>query len=487
MAIKNIIGRTPQQKILQQALDSPDAEFIAFYGRRRIGKTFLIREYFENYLCFELNGILKASLGDQLENFADSLGKAFGAGIQPKVPKTWREAFLQLEHYIESKGSTNLKRKQVVFLDELPWLNTPRSKFLPALQHFWNNFCSKRKDIILVVCGSAASWMIQNIVRSKGGLHNRLTRQIRLLPFTLAETKLYLQSRNMKNLDHYSILQIYMAIGGVPYYLSKIEKGKSAAQIIDSLCFLDTAPLHHEYDQLYRSLFEKSEQHMKLVEILSKKRKGLTRSELLESAGMKSGGTATQILEELEESGFIESRIPFGKKANDSLYQLIDEFSLFHLSWIKPLGKKKTGTGYWLTRQSEQKYKSWAGYSFEAICIKHIAELEKALGISVISTKERTWRFQPPQNSEKTGAQIDLLIDRADITINLIEMKFYNSEFTIDAKYANELRNKIQVFREQTATRKNIFLTLLTTFGTKENKHSTSLEIIDLKVDVLFA
>jgi AAA+ ATPase superfamily predicted ATPase len=486
MALTKIIGRNPQKKILQQANDSQEAEFIALYGRRRIGKTFLIREFYEKNICFEMTGIYKAPLVDQLDNFAEALGKAIGASIQPKVPKSWREAFLQLENYIISLGKARLKGKKVIFLDELPWLNTPRSKFMAALQHFWNGFCTRRKDIILVVCGSAASWMIQNIVKSKGGLHNRLTRQIRLLPFTLAETKFYLQSRNMKSLDNYSILQIYMTIGGVPYYLSKIEKGKSAAQIIDSLCFSESAPLRNEYDQLYRSLFEKSEQHIRIVESLSKKHAGLTRTELLKSVGMKSGGTASQILEELEESGFIESRIPFGRKANDSLFRLIDEFSLFHLFWIKPLGKKSPGTGYWITRQSGQKYNSWAGYSFEGICIKHIKEIKNALGIFAIGTNESPWRFIPPKGSEETGAQIDLLIDRADRTINLCEMKFYSSEFVINAKYAKELRNKIAVFREQTHLQKPIFLTLITTFGTKENSHSTSLEVIDIKMDVFF-
>ncbi|MCB0807532.1 MAG: AAA family ATPase, partial [Bacteroidales bacterium] len=339
MAENNIIGRLPQKRILQQTMNTGESEFIAIYGRRRIGKTFLIREFFEKNIRFEMIGIYEATLNEQLENFAESLGKFIGVGIAPKVPKTWREAFQQLENFISSTDSKKSKGKQVIFLDELPWLNTPRSKFMPALQHFWNSFCSKRKDIILVVCGSAASWMIQHVVRSKGGLHNRLTRQIRLLPFTIAETKQYLQSRKMKSLDNYSILQIYMAMGGVPYYLSKIEKGKSAAQIIDALCFADSAPLRHEYEQLYRSLFVKSDQHMKIVETLSKTRKGLTRNELLDKVGLKSGGTATQIIEELTESGFIEARTPFGKKANDALYRLIDEFSLFHLYWIKPLGK----------------------------------------------------------------------------------------------------------------------------------------------------
>jgi len=486
MALNKIVGRQPQIKILQQALSSPDPEFISVYGRRRIGKTFLVREFFEENICFELTGILNASLHDQLENFAGSLCIAVGAGIQPKISSSWREAFLQLEHFIDSKGNNNPKGKQVVFLDELPWLNTPRSNFLPALQHFWNNYCSKKKDIILVVCGSAASWMIQHIVRSKGGLHNRLTRQIRLLPFTLAETRQYLQSRKITNLNNYSILQIYMALGGVPFYLSKIEPGNSPAQVIDALCFSESGSLRYEYDQLYQSLFENSEQHIKIVEFLSKKRKGHTRSEILEGIGIKSGGTVSHILEELEESGFIASHIPFGKKANDALIRLMDEFSLFHLQWIKPLGKQHPGAGYWLTRQNDPKYRSWAGYSFEGICQKHILELKNAIGISKIATIESPWRFKPAQNSGKSGAQIDLLIDRADGTINLCEMKFYNSEFIIDADYANELRNKMQSFREQTTTRKNIFITMVTTFGTKENSNSVALEIIDLNMDMLF-
>jgi hypothetical protein len=486
MAETNIIGRIPQRRILQQAMDSSESEFIAVYGRRRIGKTFLIREFFEKNIRFEMIGIYNASLGEQLENFAEALGRYIGVGIPLKTPRNWREAFQQLEALIAAKGNSRSKGKHVLFLDELPWLNTPRSKFMPALQHFWNSFCSKRKDIVLVVCGSAASWMIQNVVRSRGGLHNRLTRQFRLLPFTLAETSQYLQSRSIKSLDHYAITQIYMAVGGVPYYLSKIEKGKSAAQVIDALCFADSAPLRFEYDLLYRSLFESSDQHIKIVETLSKTRKGFTRNELLNKTGLKSGGSATQILEELQESGFIESRIPFGKKSNDALYRLIDEFTLFHLYWIKPLGKTNPDPGYWLTRQQSSRYKTWIGFSFENICLKHIAELKRALGIAAIYTEECPWRFVPGSTSEQTGAQIDLLIDRADHTINLCEMKFYNAEFRIDAKYAKELRNKVSVFKEQTGTRKTIFITLITVFGILENKHSTSLETLEIKIEDLF-
>lgn len=486
MAQSNVIGRQPEKKIFQQALDSPGSEFIAVYGRRRIGKTFLVREFFEGKIIFELSGILNGTLPEQLENFTVSLGKALGVGLQPKIPSTWREAFLQIEQFIDSTAEATVIPKRVVFLDELPWLNTPRSNFLPALQHFWNNYCSKRKDIILVVCGSAASWMIHQIVRSKGGLHNRLTRQIRLLPFTLFETKQYLLSKNITNLNNYSIIQIYMALGGVPFYLSKVEPGKSPAQIIDALCFTDSGALRFEYDQLYRSLFDNSDQHMKIVEFLSKKRKGNSRSEIIENTGSKSGGTFSKIMEELEESGFITSQVPFAKKANDALYRLTDEFSLFHLQWIKPLGKKNPGNGYWMTRQNNPKFRSWSGYSFEGICMKHVEMLKSALGIAKVSTTESPWRYVPSKKTEETGAQIDLLIDRADNTINLCEMKFYNSEFTIDAAFASSLRTKIKVFKEQTGTRKNLFVTMITTFGTAKNSYSNELEVIDLSVDELF-
>jgi uncharacterized protein len=486
MALKNIIGRKVQIEIFQKAMASDEPEFIAVYGRRRVGKTFLVREFFKDHICFELTGMLEGSLPDQLANFTDALQKAMGVNIPPKRPDSWREAFLQLQFLLDAGSEQKQGARQVIFLDELPWLNTPRSKFLGALQHFWNTYGSKRKDLILVVCGSAASWMIRHVVRSRGGLHNRLTRQIRLLPFTLAETKEYLHSRKMKNLNNYSILQIYMALGGVPYYLSLVEPGYSPAQVIDSLCFSENGPLRNEYDMLYRSLFEESGQHLKVVEFLAKKRSGYLRSEVLDGTGLKSGGTASGIFEELEESGFIGSYIPFGKKAKDALYRLTDEFSIFHLHWIKPLGKQKPGTDHWITRQSQPKYKSWAGYSFEGICMKHIFELKTALGIAKVATEESPWRFKPADGSAGPGVQIDLLIDRADGIINLCEIKFHSSEFAIDSGYAKELRKKTDLFRENTGTRKSIFLTLITTFGVMKNSHATALEVIDLPMDVMY-
>jgi len=395
-------------------------------------------------------------------------------------------AFNQLEKFLDSDLSKTGKVKKVVFFDELPWINTSKSNFLSSLEHFWNSYGSQKNNLVLVVCGSAASWMLQNIVRAKGGLHNRLTRQIRLLPFSLTETKEFLKMRAISNLSDYMIIQLYMAFGGVPYYLKQIESGQSAAQAIDAACFANKGQLRHEYEVLYSSLFDNSELHVKVVELLADHRSGLKRSEILDKSGIKSGGTATKVITELEESGFISSYIPFNRTSKDALYRLSDEFSLFHLTWIKPLGKKSAGEGYWLSRQNSQKYKIWTGFSFESLCLKHVSKIKEKLSIAGMESSDCPWRYTPTKDSDESGAQIDLLIDRKDGVINICEMKFYNAEFSIEAQYAIELRNKAAIFRKKVKTKKSIFFTFITTFGLNKNANSAELEAIDLKISDLF-
>ena len=480
-----IAGRQDETAILNKALTSGEAEFIAIYGRRRVGKTFLIKAFFHDHLCFEMVGIFSANLKEQLSNFARSLGKASGTGIIPQTPASWLEAFAHLEIWLESPAMKEKRGKKVVFFDELPWLNTPRSGFLPALENFWNSYGASKRDLVLVVCGSAASWMIQHVVRSRGGLHNRLTRQIRLLPFTLSETEQFLNLHKIK-LTRMQVIELYMAFGGVPYYLKQAESGLSAAQIIDAACFTKDGSLRNEYEQLYASLFDESHFHSKIVEVLAKTRKGLTRNELLNSAGMSTGGTATKILSELEESGFIDAYIPFGKQARDALYRLSDEFTRFYFDWIKPLGKRSPGTGHWLSLQNNPKKNTWAGFTFEALCLKHVPKIKQSLGIASVETTESAWRQIPEKNTSEKGAQIDLLIDRKDNTINLCEIKFAGTQFVIDASYAAELRHKTEAFRTFTATRKNIFLTLITPFGVAKNQYATELVANELTIEGLF-
>lgn len=482
-ATSRVIGRKDEQEKFSKALTSAESEFIAVYGRRRVGKTFLIREFFSESLRFELTGMQGVSLQDQLVNFAGALAKAKGLSETLQPPATWQEAFVQLERHIESLRAPAKGRKHVIFLDELPWLDTARSKFCPALEHFWNSWASKRRDLLLVTCGSAASWMVKNLVEAKGGLHNRVTRKIRLLPFTLGETRAFLRSRGVELTD-YKTIELYMALGGVPHYLKMAEPGLSAAQIIDRTCFHPQGELRTEFENLYASLFDKPAEHLALVKALAKKPGGFTRTELLAAAGLPSGGTATVRLGELAESGFIQMTIPFGKREKDAVIRLADEFSLFHHAWIAPLGKKSADDGHWLKQRGTPKWRAWSGYAFEGVCLKHAPRIKNALGIGGVQTNESPWRHAG--SDAAPGTQIDLLIDRADGTINLCEMKFSEAPFTIDKSYAAELRQKRDTFHRITGTRKNLFLTMITTFGIADNAYAKELVGNSVLADELF-
>jgi len=474
-----IIGRTAEKMELQRIETSGDAELVAVYGRRRVGKTFLIRNGFSKPLSFELTGRHNASHREQLENFSYALSNAYGSGLPLATPKTWLEAFDMLKIFLAPLVK---KSRTMVFIDEFPWIASPRSGFLSAFEHFWNTWASKEGKLVVVICGSAASWMINKIIKNRGGLHNRVTKRIRLLPFTVGETADYLKERKVK-LGRFQILQLYMVMGGIPQYLKEIAIGESAAQIIDRLCFTKDGILHNEFKDLYHSLFDKAEYHLEVVRALSSNGNGLTRTEIMTRAKLNSGGHVTKLLDELTESGFISTYIPFGKTSKNLLYRLTDEYSLFYLKFIE--NSRTTGAGTWLRFMQGRSWSSWSGFAFEGICMKHVAQLKKAMGFEAVYAEESVWRHSPKSSSEK-GRQIDLLLDRADNSINLCEMKFSDNQFEISKKYAAELANKEVIFRTETKTKKTTFLTMVTTFGVKNADRYPGLVQRAITMDSLF-
>lgn len=478
----SLIGRHAEQAVLRHALASREAEFVAVYGRRRVGKTFLLREFFRNAVRFELSGLHGVPLRDQLANFAAALAQAKGLTQRLLPPASWQEAFVQLQHHVASLPPPASGAKHVILLDELPWLDTRRSGFLPALDHFWNNWASRHPHVLVVACGSAASWMVANLLDTKGGLHNRITRRLRLLPFTLGETRAFLRSRGLEFTTH-QLLELAMVFGGVPHYLKAAEPGLSAAQIIDRVCFHPQGALRTEFDHLYRSLFDNPDEHLAIVRTLARRPGGLSRTKLLAEAGLPSGGTSSRRLDELAESGFIHRAVPFGRREKDALIRLSDEFSLFHANWIAPLGKRPSGDGHWLRQRGSPRWRAWSGYAFESLCLKHADRIKAALGISGVLTSESPWR--QAGSRDLPGAQVDLLIDRADDTINLCEMKFTDAEFTIDKSYAEQLRRKREAFRSATGTRKNLFITFVTTYGVADNAHARELVANSVRADAL--
>ena len=472
------IGRKAEKEILKEALDSPEAELISVIGRRRIGKTFLVNHTFNDKIVFEMAGIKNASMEKQLKNFTAQLSQFMGELSMPmKQPEDWFDAFVLLIKYLEQIPT---KGKKVIFFDELPWLATRKSGFLSAFGYFWNSWASKN-NVVVVICGSAASWMIQKVVKDKGGLHNRITKRIYLNPFSLGETEAYLQSRNIF-LNRYQILHLYMALGGVPHYLKEVRKGRSVVQNIDQICFSNKGLLKDEFSQLYPALFDFADKHIEIVRLLASRRKGLTRNDIIAKSGFTNGGGISKILDELEQSGFISSYYPFGKKKVKKLYRLTDEYSIFYLQFME--NKKHEGEGTWQHLSQTQEYISWSGFAFEGICLKHIPQIKRAMSIGGVYSLSSA--FYTKGDKIQDGAQIDLVLDRNDHVINLFELKFHKEEFAISKAYAEKLRTKRRVFREVTKTKKHLSWVLISTFGLSQNQHSLGLIESDLTMEALF-
>jgi uncharacterized protein len=474
--MENIIGRQKEMKIFDAVLKGNRSEFIAVYGRRRVGKTFLIRNAFASQMVFQLTGLANVDTQEQLVNFNTALKKV---NKKPKtaIMDTWFAAFVQLTEFLEKSRA----KKKVIFIDELPWLDTTNARFIQALEHFWNSWASARKDIILVTCGSAASWMINKLINNKGGLHNRVTKRIKISPFTLKECEQLVHSKKSV-LDRYQLVQLYMVLGGIPFYWDEVSKALSATQNIQEICFSEGGILRTEFKNLFPSLFKNAERHIAIVQALAKKTKGLTREEIIKGSKLTDGGGLTRLLEELEESGFIRKYKPFEKKKRTSLYQLVDFYTLFYLRYLSENETEVYDKNKWLNSFELPSYKAWCGYAFEQVCLYHINEIKESLGIAAVETNVSCWRSATLKN----GAQIDLVIDRRDRVINICEMKYAINKFTIDKKYDTTLRNKIAAFKKETGTTKSVFLTMITSFGLEENNYAAGIVQNDVKMDALF-
>lgn len=476
--MKNIIGRKKEIEELERLYNAENAEFVAVYGRRRVGKTYLIKEVFKDRFAFWHTGLSpydhdkKFLLRDQLQAFLYSL-QDFGYEGHA-CPQSWLEAFRLLEKLLASKDDGS---RQVVFIDELPWMDTARSRFISAFEHFWNGWASKRDNVLLIVCGSATSWMEDNLINNEGGLYNRLTREMKLSPFTLAECEAYFRSKEI-SVSRYDVAQVYMVFGGIPHYLSLFEKGYSMAQNIDLLLFDGNAKLKNEFDRLFGSLFKNADDHKKVIRLLAGRRKGYTRKEILELTAIKDGGGASEILKGLKESDFIMSYYPFGDRKAEH-YRLTDHFCMAYLQFLD--GKDKPDPQFWQKNNSSPRLNTWRGFAFEELCFAHVVQIKQKLGIASVSTTESSWVVE----SNERKHQIDLLIDRADNVINLCEIKFYGKPFSIDAKYGVELRERMQTLMDKVPQKKSIHLTLIAAFGLKSNENNGQVQSI-VSLDDLF-
>ncbi len=467
MAKELIIGREHEIQLLDDCCDSRESQLVIVYGRRRVGKSFLINQYFDNRFDFKLVGDNRLSKREQLYNFYDELHRHKQKEV--KVPLSWREAFFLLRDYLEEMDAD---RKNVVFFDEMPWLDNQKSGFLEAFEYFWNSYGASRNNLILIVCGSVSSWIIDNFDHNKGGLFNRQNCRIFLEPFNLYETEKFLVEKKGINWSRYDIAEIYMVLGGIPYYLDYLSRNMSPSENIDDLFFKKRGLMWDEFDNLYKTLFSKSGNYIKIVEALFMKKEGMNRKELIASTKLSDNAAFTKMLENLMDSGFISSYNFFGNKKRGIVYQLTDYYTMFYFRFVKDnYGKDEE---FWSHHLDQPSRRSWAGLTFEMLCKDHLTQIKKSLSILGVSSAVSVWKTKPTE--DHNGAGIDMLIDRRDRIIDICEMKFSENKFTIDKDYDEELRNKIEAFKIETGTKKAVQLVFVTSYGIKQNMYSSRVQ-----------
>lgn len=468
MKKRKIIGREQEMSELQRCMESDRSELVIVYGRRRVGKTYLVDNFFNYEYDFSYVGGHRLSKPKQLRNFAKAMKKYAQLPRQPKF-SNWDDAFDALEEYIESLPAA---KRKVIFIDEMPWIDTPQSEFVEALENFWNGWAARRSDIVFVASGSSTSWMMDKLVENQGGLHGRITCNIYVRPFTLHEVEQYLESRGAK-WDKYQMLQTYMIIGGIPFYYSLLNVKESLVQNIDRLFFRKNGELKTEFDELYSALFTHTENYTRVVKLLNGKRDGMTREEIESASGIDKSVLST-VLRNLERSDFVLRYSQFGNKTKGAIYRLVDFYTLFYYRFID--GFNGQDEEWWSHNFQSPAVESWQGLSFELVCFMHLKQIKQKLGISGISTEASSWRYVPKNKNregekEEKGAQIDLLIDRGDRIINLCEMKFSVKPYRVSENYEKTLRDRMGIFQEKTKTTKALVYTFVTTYGVADGVH----------------
>lgn len=458
--MEQLIGRKREVAELMRCYHSERSEFVILYGRRRIGKTFLVNHTFGNRFAFQFTGSHQSSKERQLEVFAQALQEYGGMGYYA-VPDSWHHAFDALRNMLQRKRT---KGKKVVFFDEMPWIDTYGSVFVAALEDFWNTWAAQRDDIFFIACGSATSWMVDKLVENQGGLHGRITARIYLRPFNLDETEQYLRSHRCA-WSRYTITQCYMSLGGVPYYLSLLDCQRELPANIDALFFSTSARLTGEFQELFNVLFKDADSYIAIVRLLASRREGMTRQELAKATNTN-GGSLTRRIENLERCDFITGQQQMGNKKKGIIYRLSDFYTLFHLRFVE--GVKRRDRPYWPLMAESRAVAVWQGLTFEMVAMVHVEQIIRQLGIAGVMTNVCSWR----STADSSGTQIDLLIERTDNYIYLCEAKFASEPFVISKDYEEHLRKRMAIFREETNTRKALLTTFITTYGVKPGIHT---------------
>ena len=493
-----MIGRKKEIKLLNEICDLEESSLVAIYGRRRIGKTYLVNHMFKKYrqdcLFFEFTGAYDGDKRGQIDNFIDQVYEWFY--VEPSFEiKSWSDAFRFLKRTIDKEiKKRDSNEKVIVFLDEVPWIDrSNKGGFLSALGYFWNTWCEPRENVVLILCGSNSSWIRDKILKNaRGSLYQRVTHQISMYPFDLKETKAYLLEQKGFMIDNKTVTDIYMIFGGVAKYLSFLNPNESSAENIDRVFFSIHGSMYREYDELFSSLFaDKSDYYKSVIELLCTRRSGFSLSDISKAFNEKLGGKLRLAIAELEECGFIKGLSKYGNSVRGVNYMIVDPYILFHHKWIKGFSRNDIATlpnNYWLHKSSSQSYAVWSGYAFEIVVMVNIRLYLNAIGRLGFFSGVYHWQHMAKSEDEQ-GAQIDMVVNYGNNIFDILECKYYNSEYVISKEYAKNIKNKLSMFKKYglySKQKSELRLVFLTSYGVKMNAEAHSLNISRVCLDDLF-
>lgn len=465
-----MVGRVQERRCLDRCDGSDKSELVCVYGRRRVGKTFLVEQTLGPFFAFHVVGSKDAATSSQLREFGLELTDR--GDPNPNPPADWREAFNRLYKVITAPDAPRSPHgKAVVFIDEFPWFAKQRSDFLSAFSTFWNRRSTTGQKLLVVICGSATSWVIEHVLESAGDMAARVTESIFLKPFALAETKEYFDSRGF-GWDERSLIETQMVFGGLPYFFSLMSPHQSLAQSIDRLCLRPRAQLRDETMILLESTMRRSRLYVELFALLAQHRYGVPKAEAMRLLG-HSTNQFIKATAEAVKCGYVHEYKNLSKPQNPKYLMLVDPFILFHYRLIEPAHGDSPRS--WADFVADQeRYTAWRGNAFEIVCLQHVRQLKSALGIGGVLTKEYPWASA----RKAGGAQVDLVIERADRIVNLCEMKFTDAPYELTSAVEQELVRKREVFREETGTRLALKTVLVSAQGTAGYHDSQIAQII---------
>lgn len=475
-----IIGRKAEQRDLDEWCHSAKPELICVYGRRRVGKTYLVQNAFEGQFAFFATGSDDRRNAVQLKAFHAALRRAGCA--ERTVPQDWFEAFNRLRLALEQPDVVRAScGRRVVFLDEFPWLAAKRSDFLAAFSDFWNGWASCQSDLVVIICGSATSWIVKNILENTASMYNRVTRQLYVAPFDLHDVEEMTQSLRL-GWSRDAVLQCYLVFGGLPYYLDMLDRRKSLSQNIDALCLGTNAPLRREVPLLMEASLGNAPLHRAILRELAQSKVGIRRMDLANRVEGGTTGSFKRALDDLEKCGYIRCYTNRYERRKPSVYQLVDPFLLFGFRFMVDRAPDGHGLVSWKDFERTPAYYAWRGNAFEIACVNHTRQIKHAIGISAVKTEDFPWS----SSTSEPGAQIDMVIERADGVTNLCEMKYTDGPFVADREFEEDMARRRRVFQIESATKNTVQSVLVCPQGLRPNTHSWDIaHVVD--IDDLFA